>query len=137
MNEQAPGTAQTIEAQTLTAEGINWQLNSGSALATLFVDTSNVDATGVQVGVGRAKLQITLNQITVDQVIERVVGGVRVRVHLNAVCGPIQIQQETAKANAAFSLDWTSGSPVATLAKLDLGWEPNSWTFNEFECTGP
>ena len=137
VNEQAPGTAQTIEAQTLTAEGINWQLNSGSALATLFVDTSNVDATGVQVGVGRAKLQITLNQIAVDQVIERLVGGVRVRVHLNAVCGPIQIQQETAKANAAFSLDWTSGSPVATLAKLDLGWEPNSWTFNEFECTGP
>lgn len=137
VNEQAPGTAQKIEAQSLNVQEIVWQLDSGAATAALLVDTSSVNASGIEIGVKKANLEVDLNQITVDQVIERVIGGVRVRVHLNAVCGPIQIKQESATAKASFTIDWKTGSPVAALSKLDLGWDPNSWTFNDFTCTGP
>jgi hypothetical protein len=137
VNRQSGGVAQPIEAQTLNADGIIWQLNAGRASATLAVDDSTIRERTVQVAVTKAKLQIELDQITVDQVIEREIGGVRVRVHLNAVCGPIIVNQAEASANSSFNLDWSGGSPKASLAQLDLGWAPNSWTFNQFECTGP
>lgn len=137
VNQETTGVAQPIEGQTLVAEGINWQLSSGSAKASLALDTAAISESNVALSIRKAVLQIDLDQITVDQMVERVIGGVRVRVRLNAVCGPIQIQQANATANAALSLDWTTGSPVAALNFLDLGWEPNSWTFNEFDCTGP
>ena len=137
VNQEASGVAQPIEGQSIEAGGITWQLSSGSAKAALSLDTATVSEAQVALALRKAVLQIDLDQITVDQLVERVVGGVRVRVRLNAVCGPIQIQQADAKASSTFSLNWTTGSPVATLANLDLGWEPNSWTFNDFECTGP
>ena len=118
-------------------ESINWNLTSGTVQATVKVDTATIDATSAQVSIPSAQIEIVLEQINVDQVIEKEIGGVKVHVHLQAACGPIQIHQPAARAVTFFNLAWTNGSPTATLSSLDLSWAPQSWTFNEFTCTGP
>ncbi len=118
-------------------ESINWNLKSGSVTSSVVVDQSQVNPETAAISVVNGKVKIVLNELSVDQVIERDVSGVKVRLHLSAVCGPIQMDQAAAAAKAVYNLNWASGSPATTLAKLDLGWAPGSWTFNNFTCTGP
>lgn len=118
-------------------ESINWNLKSGSIVSAVTVDKSQVNPEAAAISVVNGKIRIILNELSVDQVLEREVSGVKVRLHLNAVCGPIQMDQVAAAAQSVFTLNWTGGSPIATLAKLDLSWAAGSWSFNEFACTGP
>lgn len=118
-------------------ESIDWNLSGGSVQALVNVDRAEVTANSANVSIKSAQIKIILDQISVDQVIERNVGGVIVRVHLTASCGPIAMVQPAASAQAAFALDWTGGSPTARLSTLDLGWAPQSWTLSDFTCTGP
>lgn len=135
------GGAAPIDARLISVpydgEQITWKLSGGSVSAAVKVGSSQMGPAGASVAVTGAKSHIVLNSVSVDQIIERNVGGVVVRVHLAADCGPIIIDQTNAAADAAFNLSWSTGSPVATLSKLDLRWAPGSWTFNEFTCQGP
>jgi hypothetical protein len=135
------GGAAPIDARLISVpydgEQIAWKLSGGSVAATIKVNSSTIGPNGASVAITGAKSHIVLNSVSVDQVIERNVGGVVVRVHLAADCGPILIDQANASANAAFNLSWTTGSPIAALSALDLRWAPGSWTFNNFTCQGP
>jgi hypothetical protein len=118
-------------------EALNWILSSGTISATANLNSSSVFPSGANVSINNGKIHIVLDALTLDQVLERNVGGVTVRVHLNANCGPIVIDQPSASSLAAFSLNWANGSPVATLTSLDLSWAANSWVVSDFACTGP
>ncbi len=118
-------------------ETINWNLTSGTVQAAADVDQAVIAASSANVSIKSAEIRIVLEQLTVDQVIVRDIGGVQVRVHLNAACGPITLHQPKATALGVFEINWAGGSPSASLATLDLGWAPGSWTFNDFTCTGP
>ena len=118
-------------------EEITWSLSSGALTSSVVVDSVAMGPDGATVAVSKAHVHVVLNSLSVDQVIERNVGGVVVRVHLQASCGPIEIDQAAATAQARFGFDWTGGSPSAAISTLDLGWAPGSWTFNSFACTGP
>jgi hypothetical protein len=135
------GTLTPIENRLISipydGEAINWNLKSGSIVSSVVVDQSQVNPEAAAISVVNGKIKIVLDELSVDQVIEKEVSGVKVRLHLNAVCGPIQMDQVATAAQAVFTLNWASGSPVTTLAKLDLSWAPGSWTFNNFTCTGP
>lgn len=144
VNESAPdgsGASTSIGNRLISVpydgEQITWNLSGGSLSASVRVDSSEMGPDRASIAISGARAHVVLDSVSVDQVIERNVGGVVVRVHLNAVCGPIVIDQTDASAKAAFAISWTSGSPAATLSSLDLGWAPGSWTFNDFTCRGP
>ena len=118
-------------------EAINWTLRSGHVTPKVSISTATINANAARITIPASDIQIVLDQIEVDQVIEREIGGVVVRVHLQANCGPIQIRQPAALADSTFNLSWANGSPVATLGSLNLSWAPNTWTFSPFECRGP
>ncbi len=139
--DDGSGASNPIDARTISVpyegEDIRWNLSGGNVSATVRVDSAKMGPGAATIAVTGAKAHVVLNSVSVDQVIERNVGGVVVRVHLNAVCGPIVIDQASASAAATFGLSWATGSPVASLATLDLSWAPGSWTFNDFKCEGP
>ena len=118
-------------------ETIEWNLTGGTVAAKVNVDRAEINASSANVSIKSAQIQIILDQINVDQVIERNIGGVVVRVHLTASCGPITLMQPNATSSASFALNWQAGAPDAVLSALDLNWAPQSWMFNDFTCTGP
>lgn len=118
-------------------EQLNWNLASGSVSAQVTVDAAQVAPASATVSLSKSSIHVVLDQISLDQVIDRTVDGVTVHLHLIASCGPIVLDQTNASAASTFTLDWSSGAPVAKLSSLDLSWAPNSWSFNAFTCTGP
>ncbi|MES2856171.1 MAG: hypothetical protein V4692_09920 [Bdellovibrionota bacterium] len=126
-----------LESEQLQVEGLDWNLTQIRFLSKLSIDNALVNETGASVQLSKTELSINVNQISVDQVIEREVGGINVRIHVKASCGPLAIKQSGASARGNFTFDWTHTDPEVGVADLDLQWLPGSWTFEPFKCEGP
>ncbi len=82
-------------------------------------------------------VQILVESFQVSQVIEEWVSGVRLRVHLEAKCSEISLEQSSAHLMA--SLLWTSSgtSLEAKVSQMSLDWPAQSWKIHPIHCEGP
>lgn len=126
-----------IPSYQLDAEGIKWNLSSVVVSGKLGANSAALTSGNVGLRAIDAPIEMTIGQVAVDQIIERVVGGARVRVHLKANCGPLVLTQSLANYSSLFGLNWASGSPVATLQSFNLNWPAKSWQLADFKCEGP
>lgn len=126
-----------IPSYQLDAEGIKWNLSSVVISAKPGANSAALTSGNVGLRAVDAPLQMTIGQVAVDQIIEKVVGGARVRVHLKANCGPLVLNQPMTNYSSLFGLSWASGSPVATLQSFTLNWPSKSWQLADFKCEGP
>lgn len=126
-----------IPSYQLDAEGIKWNLSSVVVTGKLGSNSAAITEGNVGIRAVDAPIQMTIGLVAVDQIIERVVGGARVRVHLKANCGPLVLNQEQANYSSLFGLNWSSGSPAATLQSFNLSWPSKSWRLADFKCEGP
>jgi hypothetical protein len=126
-----------LESAQLVVEGFNLDLSKIAFAAKLSVNRTLINETGASIGVSNSLLDINVERLSIDQVIQKEINGIVVRVHLKANCGPIVLHQNGANAAADLRFDWSGDDPSAEIASLDLNWAPGSWTLEDFSCTGP
>lgn len=112
------------------AKGVRWDVFG--QIRGLFWDTE-----GAQLLATRFSARVLIEEIAVDQIIERVVAGTRVRVHLKARCGPLRLHQDSAELEGRLLLSWSGLRPVIAVGENRLHWPEKSWNLADFECTGP
>lgn len=118
-------------------EGLRLNLSGARFDAQIQMDRPLLNGSRFEARFQRVSLRLGLDRVSIDQVVERNIGGALVRVHIKASCGPLRAIQENARAETAFDLDWSSGTPLAALRSFDLAWDPGSWSVAEFSCEGP
>lgn len=126
-----------LPASQLEVAGIQWNLSGLSMKSHLSANSAAMTATHVGVRTVNSPIEMKIGLISVDQVVEKIINGVKVRIHLKASCGPLTLVQSLAGFSSLFKLDWSSGSPVSSLGNLDLSWPAGSWAVSEFKCAGP
>ena len=82
-------------------------------------------------------INIHVQQASIDQVIDRVIDGVTFHLHIKASCGPIDLSQSTAQAQAHLSYQFGPQNISTHLDQFNLQWAPNSWSITPFTCVGP
>lgn len=126
-----------VPTSTLDAGGIIWSVTNITYEAATNAPVSNTNGSVISFEANNSSLKITIEKIAVDQIIERVVNGATIRVHLVADCGPITFNQPKATVQSLFDISWATGSPVAALKSSNLHWGQNSWVIPDFKCNGP
>lgn len=94
-------------------------------------------AQGAKLNATRFSARLAIEEISVDQVIERRLGGNVIRVHLQARCGPLRLRQDAAQIGGELSLLWKKLAPQISVSKASLSWPANSWVLEAFTCSGP
>lgn len=79
-----------------------------------------------------------LNSISIDQYIEREIGGVIGRFRIQAKCEDVNVSLKPGQGVFRMSLTPVfSGSLVsARVNSVDLSWTPDGWSVGELKCTG-
>lgn len=95
---------------------------------------------GKQILLRSQNLQATLKaqSISIDQVIEREVGGVIGRFRVQAQCENVTLNLQPGKGSFAIRLTPVfSGSVVkAQVENVDITWTSDAWSMGNFNCTG-
>jgi hypothetical protein len=117
--------------------GLHWNVSGISIDGRSTANINHLGPSSALLSVTQAEVHATIANISVDQTVVSQIGGATVNVHFQASCGPIHLHQLQANALAQFALDWRTGVPAASLAALTLSWPSNSWTVDDFTCTGP
>lgn len=134
--ENAPWRS-ALPDTTVEVGGLNWSLSGVRVDAQVAAERPLFDGSRLFVRASKLSMRLGVDRLSISQVVEREIGGVIVRVHINASCGPIRLVQEQAQTEAGFALDWSTGEPVARLGTFGLAWTPGTWSVSEFSCEGP
>lgn len=126
-----------VPTATLDAGGLIWAVTNITYEAATVAPKSSTNGSVIAFEADNSVLKVTIEKIAVDQIIERVINGATVRIHLVADCGPLTFAQPKASVASLFDISWTTGSPEALLKTSDLQWAQNSWAIPEFNCNGP
>lgn len=79
---------------------------------------------------------IDLDRLVFDQYIVRDVNGSPVRIHIQASCGPIHLEQLRGQASLTGHLERTGTWFEPRVDALNLDWA-QAWSINDFTCEGP
>jgi hypothetical protein len=85
----------------------------------------------------QVSFKLSVEKITVDQVIERQVGGVIVDVHVKAECGPITMTQNSAQVDAKLSYQILPDGIQTHADLMKLAWGKGTWKVSAIKCQGP
>lgn len=110
---------------------VNYKMKSGSKYVFLGAEhmmaSENVSA------------RITIREMSVDAVVERVVSGVKVSVRVQASCENIQLDLPQGQSTIAGSIRTAvdnDGLPRVDIPWFDVSWNETSWQANDFKCQG-
>jgi hypothetical protein len=81
---------------------------------------------------------LKIQSVSVDQFIVREIGGVIVRVHLQAACQNLDLTMAPGEGTFKMQLSPTvNGSRIAAhLEDMDVAWTPHAWSLGPMTCTG-
>jgi hypothetical protein len=85
-------------------------------------------------------VNLTIDQISVDTVVRRMVGGVLIEVHVQGACANIPLNLSSAKARVVGALKVAldaNGLPTLSAPWFEAQWTPDAWTVGDFSCVGP
>ncbi len=82
--------------------------------------------------------ELNIQAVTIDQYIEKEVGGVIGRFRIQARCEGIRLHMDTGKGSFAMKLSPSfEGSLVrAHVNDVSLSWTPDAWSLGDMKCTG-
>jgi len=126
-----------VADRTINAAGLDWHLTGIHVDATTNQAKAAIGQTTADFTFPGVATIVSIQKISVDQVITREVDGVTLNIHVQATCGPLALRQDAAQGALHFGVDWSTGSPVVALNSLDLNWAAGTWTSNDIICDGP
>ena len=134
-------SSRTFEQQT---ENVFWKLgqfefqltNLHTQVSTAF-DVANANVDRFNLASKNMEIQVQVARVAIDQIIEQVVDGAIVRVHIQAECGPLTISNTVARATGILLYQFGPDRISTQLNQFDLQWPTQSWTVSNVICKGP
>ncbi len=128
---------QSLPDQIVQASGLNWHVNQISwKLKSNFI-TTQTSQNSLQLDSKNLQLALSIGQISVDQVIQKVVGGSTIDIHIQAQCDPIQLSQTQAHGSAHVVYQFSAASITTQVDQVQLQWPANTWSVGALNCRGP
>ena len=121
-----------VSAQDIPVDLSDIQIQVNGRIASAPSQNGEVHWSGDPLGV-----HIRVGAFEVSQVVQRWVSGVQVRVHLQALCHPFELIQNSAAMNVGLSWQSEGTALSAQVAQMELSWPQESWQVGEIVCEGP
>ncbi|KYG61332.1 hypothetical protein AZI85_09685 [Bdellovibrio bacteriovorus] len=82
--------------------------------------------------------QLTIGEVSVDHIVERVVGGIIGRFRIQASCKNVVMTMIPGKGSMSMAVAPSVGSTnaAALVQSVDVGWAPGSWSSTGIQCEG-
>ena len=123
--------------QIVNVEGLNWhisgikyQIHSEFTQGRLAADSYDIQSRNL-------KVLISIQRISVDQVLRTNQGGISLDVHVQAACAPIQLAQNSAIASARISYQFSPQSISTDVTQFNFQWPKQTWMISSLNCQGP
>lgn len=121
----------------VTFDPLTWHLKGVEVRAQANYQSGPVTENSYQLSASNMKIIFSLQSMSVDQVIQKVINGAIVNVHVQATCGPIILTQPSAQISGELGFQ-ASGQTVTTeINQFGLSWAPDSWSISTVICSGP
>ncbi len=128
---------QSVPDQLWKSHSLDWHISGISWSTQSAFKVGNKTANSYHLFSKNLKMAITVNKVWVDQIIQRVINGVTLNVHVQAQCEPIQLHQSNAEASATVIYDFSEQAIATQIADLQLHWPAGSWAISTIKCQGP
>jgi len=127
----------TLNNLTVQAQGLEVQLPNAVLSLNLDLRAAEVSQQHTQLESDFLSVEVTTESFHFQKDIEKVIGGVVVRTHLEANCQPITIRQTQASALSSWSWIIQENRIGAELKDLQINWPQGSWQISPIQCEGP
>lgn len=126
--------------QYMESHGVPVQLKGIRLDLKTFLDKPSLASEGGVVSLASKNMQaaLTISEVSVDQVIEREVGGVRGRFRVQALCKNVVVNLQRDQGQFILKLLPQVGAAQAStqVQEVSLAWNPGSWVAETFTCEG-
>lgn len=110
--------------------GVQWDLKTQ-------LDLVSLNSSGVTIKSKRLLSTISVKQLNLDQIVEREVSGVVLRVHVVAQCEAFTMSQSSAQMDLNLEYQFQPQRVVTRVNSFNLQWPANSWKVSAINCQGP
>jgi hypothetical protein len=123
--------------QIVKVDQLDWHINGVSYDIQTEFNPGTLTANTYEISSRKLKLAITIQQISVDQMITKVFGGVTLQIHVQATCAPVTLVQNSAQAAARVIYQISPQNISTHVDQLSLQWPSQSWIISPVSCQGP
>lgn len=97
---------------------------------------TGLSAQGFRAKAEDLQVDLSVNEIEIDQNLERNFSGQVIRIRLRAFCDPIQLRVENLRAQAFAGFGQNNSSWEPVLKQLNLDLSPSRWQVSQVNCRG-
>ncbi len=123
--------------QVVSVDGLNWHISGISYSIQSEFTEGKLLPQSYEIQSRNLKLSISVQKISVDQVITTSQGGITLDVHVQATCAPLQLVQNAASASAQISYQFTPQSISTQVTQFNFQWPAQTWAISSLSCQGP
>lgn len=118
-------------------QGLNWKIKNLKLQTLVQAHPVSLSGSNGEIYLNSSQLQFYVESLEVNQIIEKVIQGMIVRVHVQAQCGPVLLKQNNFWAKSKFSFFVKNKSEMDLNVQLsEINWPEGSWEISEFKCSG-
>ncbi len=128
---------ETLADQTITVNGLNWQLSGIGSNVNSGFSVSQPSANSFPIQSKNLSIGVSIQRLAIDQIVAKTVGSATVNVHVQAVCGPLLLKQISAQAQANIIYLFSDTALKTTVSQFNLAWPNKSWDVGTVSCQGP
>ncbi len=123
--------------QIVSVDGLNWHISGVTYSIQSDFTQGSLLPQSYQIRSRNLKLSISIQQISIDQVVTTQSGGITLDVHVQAKCAPITLIQNAAQASAQIAYQFSPQSISTQVTQFNLQWPAQTWAIGSLNCQGP
>lgn len=121
----------------VTFDPLTWHISQAQVQASARYQSGPLTPQSYDLATTNMNIVLTVQKMSVDQVIQKIINGTIVNIHVQATCGPFTLSQPAAEVYGQLGFQ-IAGSEVQTkINRFDVSWAPGSWSISDVPCTGP
>lgn len=126
-----------LTAVVVPVDGLDIQLPKVKVQALIQGSSLRAVSERLDYGIQKLMLKLSVSGLNIDQVVERMVDGVVVRVHVHVRCDAFELEQTQAQVFARLNPGVSEGKTNPSFDSFHVVWPDNSWTVTNIQCQGP
>ena len=129
--------SQVTNSMTLNFGQYQFQLSKFTFQFDSLFSTRSSATNEISLSSQNLQIRLHVDRLSIDQILEQVVNGVVLKVHIVADCGAVDLSQSQATTGGVLQYQFGANSVSTQLKQFALQWPTQSWTVSNIQCTGP
>ncbi len=137
LSQISNGQTISIPDQTWQFDNLDWHVDGLTLKARAALSNGKLTPASYTIATGRLWVKAHIKNMSVDQIIQTVVHGVNLNIHLKADCGPITLTERHAQARLKVDYRLSPAPLEVKISSFLLSWPRSSWEIAPITCRGP